>query len=431
MKKALVRISSISIGFLSLVLLYNNCSNEGFNAYIASQSTESQDDGTSVTDPVGDPVPVPTPTPDPDPTPAPAPVIFQPLPPVPASTELCTVTSSDTELKKAARNVPVGGWIKVPVTYEGDGTEGGFFKRSPYPEFGGGTQSTAHIDWADSASWDPHTRCMYFFGGGHLTQPAFVRLCEGDLKWSYVSRPSGVDYTPPPPDTWPSYALHGYDRNTIDPVKGIHYLAYNGNLHAFDTRKQTWTIRTVLATANGSGRTSMSYLPGFGVLQSSMLSDGSFILSLLPDGTTTWQRLAKNLENVLGSYILSQYNPKSKVVVLGGGRESKTTGPFWKLSPDGTLTPIKYAPEQIATAGSPSNNFVDDPASGNFIYTIAETGMIYEYLTSKDGWAIRGKVPFDFARSKISASIPGYDVIAYYVMGQGLWLYNPNRNPCP
>jgi hypothetical protein len=425
MKKALVRISSISIGFLSLVLLYNNCSNEGFSAYIASQGSESQNDGSSVTDPVGEPTPDPDPTPVPDPTPSPDPVIFQPLPPVPASTELCTVTASDSALKRAAREVGVGEWIKVPVTYEGDGTENTFFTTAPYPEK---RPNGPHIEWADSATWDPHTRCMYFFGGGHIAQPAFVRLCEGDLKWSYVSRPIGVDYGSD--NVW-AYTLHGYDRNTIDPVKGIHYLAYENNLHAFDTRTQTWSIRAALAKADGHATTSLTYLPGLGVLESSILSDGSFDLSLLPDGTTTWRSLAKNLENVLGSYILSQYNPKSKVVLLGGGRSSVTTGPFWKLSPDGTLTPIKYAPEQIATSGSPPNNFVDDPASGNFIYTIADTGMIYEYLTSKDGWAVRGKVPFAFSSAKVSASIPGYDVIAYYVMGQGLWLYNPNRNPCP
>jgi len=336
----------------------------------------------------------------------------------PPPVELCTVSATDSEIKKAARTMAGGDWKKLAVTYDAP-SERDFFYSSPY--LGPVNQSTQHLDWANSAGWDPYTRCFYFYGAGHLVQPAFIRLCENTMKWTYEVRPTAINYTDSNVWTW---AMHAYSTNAMDTDKGIHYLIRFGSLYAYDTRSGVWTLDPG-SSRNASqywGTRAIGYFKGMGLVEAT--TDDATV-ALYNDQTKTWTTLASNLANFASGYATARYNPASNVMIFGSTAGSS----LYKLTADRKVSSIPTPPVAF-TINTGSGWFTEDPSGGNFIF-LDKTGAIYQYDPTTNAWAAHGTSPLNAGGAGITTSIPEYGVIAYYVYGSGLWLYKANGSKCP
>jgi hypothetical protein len=340
------------------------------------------------------------------------------VPATPPPAQLCTVTPSDSPLKVAARAMNRGDWRKVDVTYS-TGNERQFFYTSPYitPIV---NQSTQHLDWANSAGWDPFSRCLYFYGGGHLTQPAFVKLCESDLRWKYEIRPGSINYNDA--NFW-SYVLHAYSTNATDSDNGIHYFARFGNLYGFDTRRGIWTVDGEEAPPNSEwGGQTLAYFKNLGLIA---IRSSNPTLHVRNPTTKAWTQINANLSNLARGSMTARYNPTSNVLLFSANGSSS----FYKLDANRNVSVAPNPPTAFAV-NSGTGFFTEDPSSGNFIY-VAPGSLVYEYVTASNSWISRGSAGVSFSGSAITTSIPEYGVIAYYIYGQGLWLFKPNGARCP
>ena len=89
----------------------------------------------------------------------------------------------------------------------------------------------------------------------------------------------------------------------------------------------------------------------------------------------------------LGQYAyheIARYNPVHKVIVFGGGNDSKgfVSREMWKLNADGKVTKLHEAPISI---GITHTIFVVDPVTGQYL-VFARDGSVYEYDVVADDW---------------------------------------------
>jgi len=85
-------------------------------------------------------------------------------------------------------------------------------------------------------------------------------------------------------------------------------------------------------------------------------------------------------------------NPVHKVVVFGGGNDSKgyVSKDLWKLDASGQVSKLRETPLPIGVTGT---IFTVDPASGKYL-VFGRQGQVYEYDVTTDTWAeLKGPQP--------------------------------------
>ena len=230
------------------------------------------------------------------------------------------------------------------------------------------------LQYTDEAVWDPRSRQLLFCGEGHGAAPRFVKYAEGNNRWTVLPLPG---FGP----------VHAYDHQAIDPLSGTYYRGryYSREIQQYNVREGTWSKLTDIPASSGLGGSRITfgfeYFPEMRGLVV-FLSAGSLYFYDIPKNH--WRQLAGKL----GQYAyheIARYNPVHKVVVFGGGNDSKgyRSKDLWKLDASGQVTKLRDAPLPI---GVTSTIFTVDPASGKYL-VFGREEQVYEYDVASDTWA--------------------------------------------
>jgi hypothetical protein len=332
--------------------------------------------------------------------------------------KLCEVTANDTPLKLAARAMSAGEWKNIPVLYP-DGLSREAFYRSS-------TGANNHLDYAESASWDPDGRCLFYYGGGHNSQPVFIRWCEQDSTWAYLGRPSWINFDSSNIYEW---FVHAYDRNAFDDASRTHFFIA-GSVWKHDVASGAWTEGPAVRADPGFAGNSAAYFPGLGLIE---INDQSGEVSLLSPQASQWEVLRNDLSISYSNFL--EYNRTSKRMLLGGGSGGGGSRNVYVLDESRAVHGPFSTPVTLGTINYGAGGFVtEDPHSGGFIF-LDTSGDLYGISANANGVTMtpRPASPLGSIGAGVSAAITDYGVILY-VLGDrddSFWLYKPAGAPCP
>lgn len=223
------------------------------------------------------------------------------------------------------------------------------------------------LNFADKGLWNPHTREIHFIGKGHMRQARHIVYSEATNRWTEEPLPSwaGGDYG----------IAHGYEHSAIDPANGNIYLRLFNSPQIYRWSRQTKTWTALPPGPNTAVAAAIEYFPELGGL----VYVGGGEVHLYHEGQGRWSRLATGL--AMGPYHhVASYNPVHKVVVFGGGNDSRN---LYRLNASGTIEPVRLAP---AVVGVQSSVFTVDPASGRYLL-FTSSGLFFEYDVSANAWS--------------------------------------------
>ncbi|MHC4913991.1 MAG: Kelch repeat-containing protein [Planctomycetota bacterium] len=210
------------------------------------------------------------------------------------------------------------------------------------------------LPYADSGAWDASTETLHFVGQGHLRPPpqhviysaktnSWRRECPewlAKLKW-----------------------FHGYENTCADPVNGLvfHNPSASNIVRQYDVAQKKWAQLPNLpgGTSKGHG-TASTFFPEMG-------ARGSIVRFYAGSGqrfdmaTQKWSKIAGDFSKAKSYHNVAEYNPKLKVVLVGGGNGSKQ---LYVVDAAGKSRALKEAPCHI---GSSVSHLAVCPASGELV----------------------------------------------------------------
>jgi hypothetical protein len=257
------------------------------------------------------------------------------------------------------------------------------------------------LAYAGRAAWDPVSRQVLFIGQVHLKgPPVFIAYSVADNAWRRLPTPGWAESL-----KW----FHAYENNTADGRGGFyHHASASRAVHKYDVAGNKWSAVPDLDAPTGHG-TALEYFPEMkGLVR--VLGGEAWGWT---EGKSGWTRLAKGLD--LGPYHnFAAYSPRAKVVLLGGGNDSRS---IYRLDETGKVTAGKPAPVDLGTGRSLN---VADPVSGDLL-VLAKGGKLFAYTPAKDQWRELPTAGLSFPK------YAGHSVSAAPLTGLGVVLYFSSR----
>jgi hypothetical protein len=312
-----------------------------------------------------------------------------------------------TELARAVEGAARGSWVELRTQIPGGYQS--FFRSS--------TGSDWHFNYADSGRWYSATQCAYFYGGGHMALPVFVRYCARDNQWSMLPLPPWLDLKG---SVW-GYAVHGYDKNALDNRQGLLYYfrsPRDGEVFRYDIGRNEWgRLRGGYGPGTWLIAEAGEYFPGLGPI-ALHAADGA--IYRFDERSRRWDKLA-NVPLASKNHNFAEYSSVHRVMLLGGGDESREV---WLLDERGQVRRAAQAPLPIRTSNGQDGGLVTaDPASGDFVYLHA-SGRMYSYDPRADQWRKGKQTPLGPVDFTIGIPVRDHGVIMYARADTGrVWLY--------
>jgi hypothetical protein len=266
-------------------------------------------------------------------------------------------------------------------------------------------QSHHILEYTGAAAWDPTSRQVLFVGQGHYSALKFISYDAGANVWK-------LRKTPP---WWKGDARsgkgpigHAYYNNAIDPARGVFYLHQSATrlVHRYDVAREEWkTLPEIAGAAAGHG-TAIAYSPE----RKGLVRVLGGTVHFFSEEKNQWTRLADKL--AMGPYHnVAQYSAVHKVVVFGGGNNSKD---LYQLDARGKIKPLKAAPVEV---GINTAVVSSDPVSGNLL-VLHKADRFYSFDPAKNAWKELSTKGMPF-RMKGSS----FDVVATPVLNYGVTLF--------
>jgi hypothetical protein len=275
------------------------------------------------------------------------------------------------------------------------------------------------LQYTDEAVWNPVARELIFSGQGHNGGNRFVKYSEATNRWTVLSIPP--EYDADKRKGWGF--VHAYDHQAVDPATGTYYRAcyHRTDIRSYQSKDGTWSHVADIPDSYGIKShitRGFEYFPEIQALVVYLAGNGLYSYSI---PKKEWRVLGRKL----GQYAyheLARYNPVYKLVVFGGGNDSKgfTSRKLWKLDSSGKITALQDAPFPI---GITQTIFTVDPVSGKYL-VFNRQGSFYEYDVASDSWRqLEGaKPPIVTFGSDLRAS-PIFGCVAAPISTHGVVMY--------
>ncbi len=274
------------------------------------------------------------------------------------------------------------------------------------------------LAYTDEAHWDASAKQVLFIGQDHnsnwdsdpATTAKFVRYVDATNAWERL---------PNIPTSWgPGNIGHQYDGSAFDPARRRFYNRpfNNATIYQYDLAAGSWSALTSFSLASLNITCGLEYFPEMGGLVYFQSGSGAFFYDT---GTGQWRTLAAGL-GPSTYHEMSEYSPRHKVVLFGGGNGSRM---LWKVDASGTVTRLGDAPIGI---GITHAIFTQDPVSGKFI-VIGKNREFYEYDVTTDAWTPRPGATspiFSFQSFETCIATP---ISTYGVILVGEWYYDQSK----
>lgn len=308
---------------------------------------------------------------------------------------------ANTELARLAASLKPGQWAELNtqgLTKEMTQTS------KTYSIFG----------WSDDGVWDPVTEQFLFMG--FRQEYKFIAYRASTNAWqSYPAIECKQTFG------------HPYGNNAIDPANGIFYTLECGTdrIHAFDTRKGTWTALPPIPFKHQGLALSIEFFPE----KKALIFLYHHQAYAYDPATNKWTEWVKNIPS-RPDHVLFHYNPKHKCLLLIGGKMDNCLVAV--IDAQGKIAAKKNAPVEIGM-GSAYNTAVPDPATGDVIVSSVKDDT-YAYDLAADEWHCLGKTaevtPLRLG-CPIGAALPKYGVTmwveGYSASARHVWLYRHQR----
>lgn len=262
------------------------------------------------------------------------------------------------------------------------------------------------LEYTGAATWDPQSRQVLFVGQGHYSALKFISYAADTNAWTLRPTPS---WWKGDPATGKGPIGHAYYNNTIDPNRGIlyHHQSATRLVHRYDVAKNEWTTLPEIAGVYTGHGTALAYFPERNGLVRVLGGQVHFF----SEDKNEWLKLNEDQLPMGPYHNIAQYNPVHKVVLLGGGNNSKD---LYTLDASGKISARKPAPISV---GINTAVISVDPVSGDFL-VLHKDDQFLSYNPSADVWKELKTEGMPFAMKNSS-----FDVVATPVANYGVTLF--------
>lgn len=295
---------------------------------------------------------------------------------------LLVAQDNQTALERAASQLNPGEWVELTTS----------FAENPLIEDIGGHHI---LQYTDNAEWDPFHQQFLFLGQGHSsnydddpsTGSRFIRYSEFQNQWAVL------------PEIPVNNVGHGYDHSAFNPETGdfFHRPANGLTVYRYNTIAESWSSLPSLPMQSIQVAGALAYFPEMGGL---LFVDGDWGVWFFDEIKNKWQQLANTngggnstLPNLaMGAYSnFAEYSPVHRVVVFGGGNDSKA---IYRLDAAGDITALQEAPMNLGIQWGSISTV--DPVSGDFLF-FGPQEEFYVFNPINDSWkAINNSRPLFF-----------------------------------
>jgi hypothetical protein len=233
----------------------------------------------------------------------------------------------------------------------------------------------------------------------------FISYGTATNTWKLRSTPS---WWKGDPETGKGPIGHAYYNNALDPAGGQFFLHQSATrlVHRYRIAKDEWTTLPEIKEAPTGHGTAISWFPEMKGMVRVLGGNVHFF----NEEKNEWTKLKDGLP--MGPYHnVAQYSAVHKVVLLGGGNNSKD---LHRLDGTGKFTPCKQAPFEV---GINTALVTSDPVSGEFL-VLHKDDRFYSYNPATDAWKELSTEGMPFAMKGSS-----FDVVATPVTDHGVTLF--------
>jgi len=286
--------------------------------------------------------------------------------------------------------------------------------------------------WSNDGKWDPKSRRILYFGGGHYAAFKFVTYSADTNEWKLMPVPVWCDprikktskehgwcnngwdknrKTGKKYKTWPRG--HSYDCNAIWPEKRIYALTMWSWMRLYDLDKDQW-----LPSAPGFRTNSSGPCEAFPEL-------GGFLCFSRPNQLCVFNpetRKKRDLKSIgFGAHGVMEYNPVHKVMIVGGGdSRNKINRTLYLVDREGKVKKLKPTPDWLRC--TPYGKVMCDPVSGEYIVQGHRPrknkegfGKTWAFHPLKDEWK---EIPKRRFPQGIAIPVNTYGVLVFCTGGQ-------------
>lgn len=215
---------------------------------------------------------------------------------------------------------------------------------------------------------------------------------------------------------------HGYAHNAMDPLTGDYYYRVYGSDEVWKYDGSTWDQLPSLGTVgvNLEVAGALLYVPGHGLIYYDRRR-----MKLLAGGAGSWAQIHDFGAQANAYQAIAQYNPISKLIVLGGGNTDDLMFKIDVKDPSLTLVPIATPDWNWGTSESQSV-VIPDAGGPNFLSWNKKTANWVEYDVSADEY--NTLTQSSGGGSSPQAGTPNIDDSAggHPTIGVPLWRYRTN-----
>jgi hypothetical protein len=236
------------------------------------------------------------------------------------------------------------------------------------------------FNYSDDLTWYNGTREVYYIGGSHYGPGRFIIYNDSTNTWRRNM----------PSTAWLDRLGHGYDHNAVDQKTGIffhHEMNARLVIHRWSISAKRWLSDFLMPLANAemSCCHGDEFFPEFRTGGLIVVNGSSGMVLYCNTSTAKWDTLGAGLD-MATYHNIAKYDPKHKLVYLGGGNGTNT---LYKLDTLEALNKIAAAPIAL---GINSSATTVDPVTGD-ILAVGEDGNFYSYNLESNVWKTEGQPP--------------------------------------
>jgi len=259
-------------------------------------------------------------------------------------------------------------------------------------------------NWSNDGKWDPKSRRILYFGGGHYAAFKFVTYSADSNTWKLMPVPPWCDpriektskehgwhssawdkdkKTGKKYKTWPRG--HTYDCQFLYPEKRLYGVVVWSRMRRYDLEKGEW-LKSLTGFKGNSYGAAEAFPEAGGIVAFSRKNH-----LCLYDPDTGRKRALQEIG--FGIHGVMEYNPVHKVVLVGGGDAGGDKGVknLYLVDQSGKVKKLKPAPDWLRC--TQDAKVMCDPVSGEYVVqghrsrkSGKDVGKVWAFHPLKDEW---------------------------------------------